>query len=413
MSEIRRGWLLIVATGIGVATSSVVLPFYTIGALVKPLTVEFAWSRADVQSALLFNSCLGALTAPVVGWLNDRYGSRVLALCGLVGLALGLFIAATMNGQLWVFYLAYSCMALLGAGTSPVTWTRAIASSFDRQRGLALGFALTGSGVCAMLAPLFAVRLVEGFGWRVAYVGIGALPILLAGPIVWFGFKPVTADARRMPSIERISPETGLRGLTLGEAVRGYRFWVLCGSILAVYLANSGISPNLIAALTDRGFSAPRAASAQGTFGFAIIIGRLAAGFFIDRFWAPGVALVTLSLPAVGCLILAGSPDFAWVETAAFLIGFAAGAELDFMAYLCARYFGLRHFATIYAILFAVCASAGGTAPMLFAHWYDRTKSYRLSFLIAAALFLAGAVALPLLGRYPVAWSRTHTDGTL
>jgi MFS family permease len=411
-SEIQRGWLLILAAGIGVICSSIVLPFYTIGALVKPLTAEFGWARADVQSAILFSSGLGALTAPIVGWLTDRYGPRRVALPCLLGLACGFFLAAAMDGSLWMFYVAYSAMALLGAGTTPITWTRAIAASFDRQRGLALGLTLTGTGICATLAPAYAVWLTETFGWRGAYVGIGLLPILLAGPIVWYGFRMPGADtagagragARAAAPGSPLAPApiaAPVWGLTVGEAIRGYRFWVLCASIMAIYLAVSGISPNLIAALTDKGFTSAQAATAQGTYGFSIIIGRLAVGFLVDRFWAPGVAVVSLSLPAVGCLILTGSPDFSGVIAAALLIGFAAGAELDLMAYFAARYFGLAHYSKIYGILYAILAVAGGVAPMLFARIYDETSSYETSFLIATGLFVFGALIVLALGRYP------------
>lgn len=403
-SEIRRGWLLILASCVGVICSSIVLPFYTIGALVKPLTAELGWTRADVQVGILFSSGLGALTAPLVGWLSDRYGPRVLVLPGLAGLAVGFFIAAGMNGELWMFFLAYGCMALLGAGTTPVTWTRAIAASFERQRGFALGLTLTGTGICAMLAPAYAVWLVEAFGWRGAYVGIGLLPIVFAGPIVWLWFRPAPPEAARGRAAQRrdaVSAPDAIWGLTLGEAVRGHRFWVLCLSIFAIYMAVSGISPNLIAALTDKGFTAASAATVQGVYGFAIILGRLVVGYLVDRYWAPGVALVSLSLPAIGCLVLTGTPDFAWAVIAALLIGFAAGAELDLMAFFAARYFGLRHYAKIYAILYAILAVAGGTAPMLFARVFDLTASYEISFLIATGLFVFGAVILLALGRYP------------
>ena len=230
-SEVRHGWRLIVAASIGVVTSSIVLPFYTIGALMKPLIGTFGWSRAEVQYGILFSSGLGALTAPLVGWLNDRYGPRALALPGMLGLACGFFIAASMNGALWMFYLAYGCMALLGAGTTPVTWTRAIAASFNKQRGLALGLTLTGTGICAMLAPLFTVRLIESFGWRAAYFGIGALP-LLAWPIVWFGFRPAFMSSRA--SAPQALDATPLEwGFTLGKVCAaidsGYcapRYWL-------------------------------------------------------------------------------------------------------------------------------------------------------------------------------------------
>lgn len=405
-SEVRRGWKLIFASSMGVICSSIVLPFYTIGALVKPLTAEFGWDRADVQLGILFSSGLGALTAPLIGALSDRFGPRALVLPGLVGLALGFFLAASMNGELWMFFLAYACMALLGAGTTPVTWTRAIAQSFERQRGLALGLTLTGTGICAMLAPAYTVWLLEQYGWRAAYVGIGLLPLVLAGPFVWFWFRPLppgqAPTARVAQGSDAGSAPTPTQwGLTLGEAVRGYRFWVLCASIFAVYMAVSGISPNLIAALTDKGFTAASAATVQGVYGLSIMLGRLVVGWLIDRYWAPGVALVSLSLPTIGCLILTGSPDFTWAVVAALLIGFAAGAELDLMAFFAARYFGLAHYAKIYSILYAILAVGSGTAPMLFARVFDLTSSYEISFMIAAGLFLFGAVIALALGRYP------------
>lgn len=406
-NEIQRGWPLIAAAAIGVTCSSIVLPFYTIGALLKPLSAEFGWARADVQLGILFSSGLGALTAPLTGALSDRYGPRALVLPGLVGLALGFFVAASMNGELWMFFLAYACMALLGAGTTPVTWTRAIATSFDRQRGLALGLTLTGTGVCAMLAPAYTVWLVDSFGWRGAYVGIGLLPLVLAGPFVWAWFRPrpYMAPALAPGAAHATVGEPGTAaspwGLTLRQALGGYRFWVVCLSIFAIYMAVSGISPNLIAALTDKGFTAASAAAVQGVYGFAIVVGRLVVGWCVDRWWAPGVALVALSLPAGGCLILTGSYDFGLAAFAAFLIGFAAGAELDLMAFLAARYFGLRHYSKIYAIMYATLAVAGGLAPMLFARIFDVTRSYDTSLTIASGLFVFGAVILLALGRYP------------
>ena len=404
-SELRQHWRLLLAASAGVVCSSIVLPYYTMGALLKPLTEAFGWSRADVQTALVFSTGLSALTAMGVGWLNDRYGPRPVALPGLVGLALAFFFAANMNGSLWMLYLAYGSMAVLGAGTTPVTWTRALTTQFDRQRGLALGIVLTGTGVCAILAPPYTVMLVEHFGWRGAFVGIGLLPLLLAGPLVWSGVhvkpavKPVTTDAAATDS-----PAFGVAdwGLTLGEAASGYRFWVLGASIFLVYLAVSGISPNLIAALGDKGYPPSVAAAAQSAYGLAIIGSRLVVGFLVDRFWAPGVALVSLLLPVAGCLLLANAdPGFVLILVACSLIGLAAGAELDLMAYLTARYFGPRHYAKIYAVLYALLAVAGGVAPMLFARLYERTASYTASFHVAAALLVVGAVLLPLLGRQP------------
>lgn len=398
--ELAQRWPLVLATCLGIVSSSFVLPYYTIGALVVPVTEEFGWTRAQFQAAILFSSGLGALTSPVVGWLNDRYGSRRVALPAMAGLGLGFLLASTMQGQLWMLFLSYGTIALLGAGTIPVTWTRAIATSFSRRRGLALGLALTGTGLCASVAPHYTVWLTGEFGWRGAYVGLALVPLLLALPVLSVLFRP-----RERATAASGQASEPLAGMSLGQALRSYRFWVLLLSILCAYLGFSGIGPNLLPSLTDDGFSRERAAAIQSVYGISIIVGRVVVGYLIDRFWAPGVAAACLVVPALGTVIFFGDQSFALAALASFFIGFAAGAELDLMAFLAARYFGLRHYAKIYSVLYASLAVCSGTAPMLFASVYDLTASYDLGFAVATVLFLASAAVVLTLGRYPPEWS--------
>ena len=406
-SEIRRGWLLILSACTGVMFSSIVLPYHSIGAFVVPVTAEFGWSRAEFQTAILFSSGLGAFTAPVIGWLCDRYGSRRVALPGMLGLSVGFVIASQVDGALWTLYLAYAAMALLGAGTIPVTWTRAITTNFFEQRGLALGLALVGTGICGVVVPQYATWLVENFGWRVAYLGIALLPVAVAGPVVFFGFKPTeigaaaTAAESSSSAESPGSPDPTTTGMSLAQASRTGRFWILLASILLVYMAVSGIGPNLYPAITDAGMSVNEAASVASVFGGAIMLGRVAVGYLVDRFWAPGVACVSMLLPVVGSWMLLDPSHFWWAATAALLIGLAAGAELDLMSFFAAKYFGLRHYAQIYSVLYMALAVCSGTAPLLFASLYDYTASYTVSFSIAMVLFAAGAFIILAMGKYP------------
>ena len=405
--ELAQRWPLIMATCMGIISSSFVLPYYSIGALLTPVTEEFGWSRAQFQAAILFSSGLGAVTSPLVGWLNDKYGPRRVALPSMIGLSLGLLTASRLQGDLWMLFLAYGMMALLGAGTIPVTWTRAIATSFFKRRGLALGLALTGTGICASVVPHYTVWLTDQLGWRGAYVGLALVPLLLAWPMLYFLFRPIDAHSQAENDEPKATAALD-EGLTLGEAIRGYRFWVLLLSILFAYQGFSGIAPNLLPSLTDDGFSREQAASVQSVFGLSIIIGRVVVGYLVDRLWAPGVAAFCLAIPAAGAAMLHGSQSFETAALAAFLIGFAAGAELDLMAFLAARYFGLAHYAKIYSILYATLAVCSGTAPMIFASVYDATGSYDLGYEVAAGLFMVSVLLILLLGRYPRGYERGH-----
>jgi len=82
---------------------------------------------------------------------------------------------------------------------------------------------------------------------------------------------------------------------------------------MLVGFAITGLIPNIIPLLTERGMTPAVAISFMGVLGISIITGRLLAGAFLDRMWAPLVACVFLPLPAIASLLLAygtsGSPS--------------------------------------------------------------------------------------------------------
>ena len=395
-AEFRTAWRLVLASAFGVGFGSIGFVTYSIGAFVDPLGREFGWTRTEVQGAIAFGVGLGGFFAPVVGYMIDRFGGRAIALWGLVGVAIGYLLAAASQGSLSYFYFAYAAVALLGAGSGPVNWTRAVAGHFNRRRGLALALTLSGTGMAAIFVPPYAVYVVENYGWRAGYVGLALLPMIALTMAALF-FFPGRASARDSSPVD----ERTLSGLSLREAISSYRFWLLLASILAMYVGITGIVPNLIPALTDKGFSPAAAASIQSGYGVSLIIARLGIGWLLDRFWGPGVAAVTLTSPVAACLILMGEPSYETAMLSSVLVGAAAGAELDLLAYFAARYFGLRNYGRIYGLLYTGVALGAGVGPITFAYLSQITGSYIASFQVALALFAFGGVSILFLGRYP------------
>ena len=109
-----------------------------------------------------------------------------------------------------------------------------------------------------------------------------------------------------------------------------------------------------------------------------------------------------LALPALACFLLAQpevAPSAAFLS--AMLIGLAAGAETDLVAYLTVRYFGLANYGRLYGLQYAIFGFASGLSPFLFGKVFDVTGSYQPILYVAAGLFVVGAVSLLTLGRYP------------
>lgn len=390
------GWRLLLASMFGVGFGSIGFVTYSIGAFIDPLGRDFGWTRAEVQGAIAFGVGLGGFAAPAIGFLIDRYGGRKIALWGLVGVAVGYLMAAASGGALWYFYLAYTAVALLGAGSGPVSWTRAVAGHFHRRRGLALAVTLSGTGIAAIFVPPYAVYVVQSYGWRMGYVALALLPMIALLLAAFFFFPGRSSGKSAAPMNERAIP-----GLTLRQAISSYRFWLLLASILSMYIAITGIVPNLIPALTDTGFTPAAAASIQSAYGVSLIIARLGIGWLLDRFWGPAVAAIALTSPVAACLILINDPSYGAAMLASALVGAAAGAELDLLAYFAARYFGLRNYGRIYGLLYTGVALGAGLGPISFAYLSQITGSYVAGFQAAMALFAFGGVSILFLGRYP------------
>jgi MFS transporter, OFA family, oxalate/formate antiporter len=141
-----------------------------------------------------------------------------------------------------------------------------------------------------------------------------------------------------------------------------------------------------------------------------MIPGRILVGFVIDRVWAPAVACVILTLPALSCVVLQQATDMWLLVLACGVLGLAAGAELDLLAFLTARYFGLAHFSKIYAMIYAALAAGSALAPGGFSYLREVTGSYDLSFTVAGILFAVAGLLLPLLGRYPYFGPPRHLE---
>lgn len=394
--EFKNGWRPLTAATIGAGCGITSIPFYTHGVFVVPIAAEMGWGRGATQFAFTLLMLSTIICAPLIGILLDRLGARKVGLLSipLLGATFaGLSLATEM---IWTYYLAWVVMAVLAAGTLPVTWTRAVTTWFDDKRGLALGITMSGTGIAAALAPMTASWLITTFDWQTAYRMLGLIIVLIGLPVVALWFREAGVSDRAVKS--------GLQlwGDTPQAAYRQARFWVLAASLLLVSTGIAGVISNLVPLLQDRGLSVVDAASYAGLVGVAVIVGRLVTGYLLDKVWAPAIAAVFLSAPAVSCVILTSSdPANAWIAFAAFTVGFAAGAELDIIAYLTSRYFGLLHYGAIYGTQFAFFAMGAGLGPPAFGFVFDFTSSYNPILWISGGLFLAGGTVLLLMGPYP------------
>jgi len=389
-AELGSGWPLLSAATLGSGTGASSLIFYSLGVFVAPLQAAFGWSRGDVTSAMIYSSAGLVLAAPVLGWLIDRMGERRIALLSIPCFAAVVYALSMVDGSLTLFYACFFAAAVLGCGTTPILYTRAVAGHFDRSRGLALGITLAGPGTAAILLPPFIVAVIDGEAWRQGFRVLAAIA-LAAWPLVWLWLRP----AQPLHAGARAAlPGSGRR-----SALRSRIYWTLAVSFALVAMAASALVVHMVPMLKDAGLDAARAARVASVIGIGIILGRLLIGWIIDRLFAPHVAAAIFAVAALGCVLLAqGGEEEAPV--AAFLIGFALGAEVDLMAYLTSRYFGLRHYGFLYGTVYSCFWIGIASGPALAGRLYDATGGYAIALWIIVVLFVLGSVAALTMPRF-------------
>ena len=179
IKEFKYGWPVVGSSAIGIGLGMSPLPFYTIGVFVAPFMQEFGWGVADVMLALSVFSFAALFTSPLIGIITDRIGVRKTVLLSILTFGLCFMAFSLNNGSRGLYLSLWALLAFLGSGTFPITWTRAINKWFHKKRGLALGISLLGTGLFGAFAKIYAAWLIENYGWKMAYVGLALLPLLI------------------------------------------------------------------------------------------------------------------------------------------------------------------------------------------------------------------------------------------
>jgi cyanate permease len=157
---------------------------------------------------------------------------------------------------------------------------------------------------------------------------------------------------------------------------------------------------HLVPLLGDRGFSPQTATGMVGLAGIALIAGRLLAGFLLDRIHAPYVAVVSFLAPLVGIAVLLLTPQQNGAAIGTILVGMGLGAEVDLIAFLLSRYFGMRSFGEIYGYFFSIFMVGAGLGPLAMGVSYDRTGSYELMLICFAVALALATLPVLRLGTY-------------
>lgn len=399
-SSVFYGWVVVAAvfavTFLGFGSA------YTFSAFVGSLQRDFAASRGSVSLVFSLAGFLYFALGIVSGPLADRWGSRPLAVAGMLLTGAGLALAGLARNLVEV-YAAYGLGVGLGIGCSYVPAVGAVQRWFVRRRGFASGLAVAGIGAGTLVMPPLASSLIGALGWRGAYVALGSLAAVVgAGMALMIENDPrqrgLNPDGDGAPPHLSEEPATGV---SVRQAVRSRTF---IGLYVACLVCSFGLFVpfvHLVPYALDHRVPSSTAVLLLGVIGVGSTTGRFCLGGLADRLGRRSALIATFIGMAMALLLWAGS-SAAWsLAVFALVYGVLYGGFVALLPALVMDHFGGRNVSGIIGVLYTSVAFGTLIGPSAAGFAFDRTHTY-------AAAIVAGAAANALAAVVVAVTSRTH-----
>ena len=281
--NLNYGWVMVMVVFVlsGLAFGSMA----SISVFLKPVSLEFGWSRGQTSFAYTVASFASAAFGVIWGQVADKYGTKWFGCIGAICMSLVLFALSSLDSII-EFYLLYFLFGAVGCALLFSPLYANVGFWFRENPGLALGLAASGGAIGQAFIPHLSGILIENSGWKSAYIDLAIIYILIALPISFLiQESPWRISARTDTVQEDIDFP-----LSEKEVVAWISFAVIfCCVCMSIPIMH------LVPLLTDQGFSLEFATSVLMVLMVSGAFGRIFGGILGDRIGAlPGYILMSL-----------------------------------------------------------------------------------------------------------------------
>ena len=395
------GWVIVAATFlIALVTVGGRSAF---GVFVVPMSEEFGWSRSTISLAASLGFLVNGLSQPFVGRMFDTLGGRrvILASLATVGI-MTIFLALTFH-ILFLILVFGVLMSIAWSGASLTTTSALLSRWFRRQRTTVLSLSTAGASAGGLLLVPLAMTILQRTDWRLTWVALGVLILIVAWPLAFFFLQDDPTDLGLLPDGDQ-SFADGCQGNPTRAAgpleadswrvaLHSWPFWQLSGAYCVCGFTTAILTTHFIPYAIDRGFTPSTAATALGVMNGLNVVGVIVMGALADRCGRKNLLAFVYAARggAYALLLLAPDPWSLWGFAA--ITGFSYWATAPLTTSLTADVYGLKTLGTLGGVTFLV-HQVGGAASIQFAGLMrDIAGSYTLPFTMAGLLLLPAALS--------------------
>ena len=379
----------------------------TIAVFMFPLSEELGWSRTLIAGAASFGGLAASGVSPVVGWLVDRYGARLV-------LASSIFILGVSTISLaWAtvpaaFYAAYGASRVIFSSPVVIGASVVVSRWFIRMRGRANGILFASHSIGLVAFPMIASAVIATRGWQAAWLVLGVLvfAISLAPAALLIVQRPEDLGLRPDGDPEETEGNAdGQAGAveepawTLKAAMRTPALWMLALGVGTLFLVQAGINTHLAAFLRDQGLDAVFAGIGISLNAAFMGVGSLSWGWVAERYPVRYVLAAVAGAVAIPAALFLTADTTAEALIYSGLFGFGVGGMLSVPPVAYADYYGRRSLGTIRGVTEPFTSLEQAVGSIAAGIVFDVYDSY--SFALAAFAILGGLTMVLILFARP------------
>jgi MFS family permease len=401
------GWVIVALGLLGMASWTGIRTAFAV--FYAALLDEFGWSRGGTAGVQSVSYIIYLILAPLTGGLIDRFGPRRVILPGLVIFCGGLALCGCINSLLQ-FYLFFGVVVAIGITSVSITaYSPILAQWFEKKRGLAVGFAVSGMGLGTFLLVPLTQYFISLWGWRMSFVALGVLIFIVLFPLTWIFIRHKPADLGLLPdgvvagqapkkgAVQVVDPVWAATDWTVKRIFRTGRYWAL---LIFAFLAMVPIYlmvTHSVRFLVDKGANRMAAAFFLALVGIVSLVFRIFWGWLSDRIgreptFTMGALFISMAAWSLLFINATGKANLGYLFS--LLLGIGWGVTAPMFIAASADLFQGKRFGLIYGILEAVIGAGCAFGAWFGGFIFDKTQSYQLAFILCGVLPLASGIVV-------------------
>jgi MFS family permease len=342
---------------------------------------------------------LMALSGMYAGKYADIYGNSILIAIGALMIFSGL-VLASLSSSLWHLYLSQGLICGIGYSLCYISGVSVIGQWFTERRGLAVGIAVSGSGIGQfVLAPLTQAFL-NMYGWRKTLritASIALIGLLLCASII----------RRNIPLLTNTTSSNKLSSLIYFQ---DHNFRVLYITLILSILGYMMPFTHIVKFAVLHGISVHRGVLLISILGIASAIGRAVLGYTADTLDSLFTFRLCISIGGVSTLLWPLCTTYPLLVLYVIVYGFFGGGLISLMPVISAELFGSGELGVVMGLLYTSCSFGNFLGGPIGGELFDLTGTYGAAICVAGSFMVCGALMTLLIVRKKKNISTTHSS---